>query len=149
MQRQAAQGGDRRIEGGRADVVRVHYDVADFTVGQAWQVAVVEQAAGGGLPVGFDFGEAPPVQNAVRGAQPQLLQRRRAVDLDGESSVGQCREADKDAELRVLLAMFQVYNSLRVTYLPLYTPIADELANKSLFASGVRSKMASGASAGL
>lgn len=50
-----------------------------------------------------------------------------------------CRD---DAELRLLLAMLQIRNTLEVTYLPLHTPTATEVADKAAFADGVRADLA-------
>ena len=50
--------------------------------------------------------------------------------------------ASHDAEKRLLFAMFQLYNSVKVTYLPLHAPTPEELADKNKFAAAVRSEMA-------
>ena len=48
-----------------------------------------------------------------------------------------------DANLRVLLAMLQLNNTLHVTYLPLHEPTAAEVADKGAFAAATRERMAS------
>jgi len=50
--------------------------------------------------------------------------------------------AGGDAEWRLLLCLFSVYNRLTVIYLPLYTPSAEEVADPALFARNVRAVMA-------
>jgi lysophosphatidylcholine acyltransferase/lyso-PAF acetyltransferase len=51
--------------------------------------------------------------------------------------------ATHEAELRMGLSMLQLANTLEVTYLPLYVPSPEEVADKALFAANVRAAMAS------
>ena len=48
--------------------------------------------------------------------------------------------AKSDAEWRLFLSLFSVYNRLRVTYLPTYSPSDDERHDAALYARNVRSR---------
>ena len=66
------------------------------------------------------------------------------LDYQHDPANGLCLSAAvEDANLRLLLAMLQFNNTLKVTYLPLHEPTEAEVADKASFAAATRERMAS------